>query len=39
MVNLTRSDQFSDILKGDEFNLDVFGLVGNQVRDLADILG
>ena len=39
MVNLPRSDQFRDIHQGDEHDLDVFGLIGNKVRNLLDILG
>jgi len=39
MIDLPGSDEFRDIYERDEFNLDVFGLVRNQVRNLLDILG
>jgi len=39
MVNLPCSDQFWDIHQRDEHDLDVFSLIGDQVRNLLDILG
>ena len=38
MVDFPCSDEFRDIYKRNEHDLDVFGLVGNEVRNLKCLL-